>query len=54
MKRGDEPSQTATAGRYIDTFEAEEKIDIAAVQSEIDVLEGELLKIKAKMKGYFK
>jgi type I restriction enzyme M protein len=40
--------------RYIDTFEAEEKIDIAAVQSEIDVLEGELLKIKAKMKGYLK
>lgn len=40
--------------RYIDTFEAEEEIDIRAVQTEIDTLETELVQIKAKMKGYLK
>ncbi|MDI3469786.1 MAG: Type I restriction-modification system, DNA-methyltransferase subunit M [Pseudolabrys sp.] len=40
--------------RYIDTFEAEEEIDIRTVQTEIDALETELVQIKAKMKGYLK
>ena len=40
--------------RYIDTFEAEEEIDIKAVQLEIDTLERELTGIKAKMKSYLK
>lgn len=40
--------------RYIDTFEAEEEIDIKAVQVEIDTLERELTGIKAKMKSYLK
>jgi type I restriction enzyme M protein len=40
--------------RYIDTFEAEEKIDIKAVQAEIDKLETELVDVKAKMGGYLK
>ena len=40
--------------RYIDTFEAEEAVDIKAVQSEISRLEGELTQVKAKMKDYLK
>lgn len=40
--------------RYIDTFEAEEPIDIRAVQTEIETLEAELIQVKAKMKGYLK
>jgi type I restriction enzyme M protein len=40
--------------RYIDTFEAEEEIDIKAVQVEIDTLERELVEIKSKMTGYLR
>jgi type I restriction enzyme M protein len=40
--------------RYVDTFEEEEKIDVAAVQKEIDQLEGELVEVRAKMKQYLK
>jgi type I restriction enzyme M protein len=40
--------------RYIDTFEAEEKIDIKSVQAEIDALETELFQVKATMKRYLK
>jgi type I restriction enzyme M protein len=40
--------------RYIDTFEAEKAIDITVVQSEITLLEGELIQVKAKMKDYLK
>ena len=35
--------------RYVDTFEEEEEIDIDAVQREIDQLEKELSKVRAKM-----
>lgn len=35
--------------RYVDTFEEEEEIDIAAVQKDIDRLEDELSEVKAKM-----
>lgn len=35
--------------RYVDTFEEEEEIDIAAVQVEIEKLEGELVEVRAKM-----
>ncbi|RJQ14649.1 MAG: type I restriction-modification system subunit M [Nitrospiraceae bacterium] len=38
--------------RYVDTFEEEEEIDVAAVQREIDHLEGELVDVRAKMKKY--
>ena len=38
--------------RYVDTFEEEEEIDIAAVQQDIERLEGELLEVRAKMKRY--
>ena len=38
--------------RYVDTFEEEEEIDIAAVQAEIDGLEEELSKVKFRMVGY--
>src|SRR5262249_42276125 len=38
--------------RYVDTFEAEEVIDLKAVQSEIDSLELELTKVKALMKSH--
>ena len=40
--------------RYVDTFEEEEQIDVAAVQKEIDQLEGELVEVRAKMKQYLK
>lgn len=40
--------------RYIDTFEAEEEIDINAVQVEIETLEAELVQVKAAMKAYLK
>lgn len=35
--------------RYVDTFEEEAEIDIVAVQQEIDVLENELVEVRAKM-----
>lgn len=38
--------------RYVDTFEEEEEIDIAAVQKEIDQVEGELAEVREKMKKY--
>ena len=38
--------------RYVDTFEEEEEIDIAAVQQDIERLEGELVEVRAKMKQY--
>jgi type I restriction enzyme M protein len=38
--------------RYVDTFEQEEEIDIAAVQAEIDRLEGELADTRAEMRRY--
>ncbi|MGG6241727.1 type I restriction-modification system subunit M [Nodosilinea sp. AN01ver1] len=38
--------------RYVDTFEEEEEIDIAAVQKEIESLEGQLAQVRSKMVGY--
>lgn len=38
--------------RYVDTYEPEKEIDVAAVQREIDQLEAELADVRAKMKGY--
>ena len=40
--------------RYVDTFEEEEEVDIAAVQQEIDAIEEELVKTRTKMKPYLK
>ena len=40
--------------RYVDTFEEEEEIDIAAVQKEIEQLEGELAEVQKEMKAYLK
>ena len=40
--------------RYVDTFEEEEEIDVAAVEKEIERLEGELIEVRAKMKAYLK
>ena len=40
--------------RYVDTFEPEPEIDIAAVQQEIDQIETELVETQAKMKEYLK
>ena len=40
--------------RYVDTFEAPEEVDIAAVQKEIDGLEDELAGLRAKMRGHLK
>lgn len=38
--------------RYVDTFEKEQEIDIAAVQTEINQLETELQSVKEEMAGY--
>ena len=40
--------------RYVDTFEEEPEIDIAAVQKEIEALEKELKEVQEKMAGYLK
>jgi type I restriction enzyme M protein len=40
--------------RYVDTFEAEEEIDVAALQGDINKLEAQLADVRAKMAGYLK
>jgi type I restriction enzyme M protein len=40
--------------RYVDTFEPEEEINVAAVQADIVRIEGELADVRAKMSGYLK
>lgn len=40
--------------RYVDTFEEEEEIDVAAVEQEIERLEMELVEVRARMKQYLK
>lgn len=40
--------------RYVDTFEEEAEIDVAAVEKEIEQLEAELVAVRAKMKQYLK
>lgn len=40
--------------RYVDTFEPEEEVDVAAVQAEIQQIEGELVKVRAQMQAYLK
>jgi type I restriction enzyme M protein len=40
--------------RYVDTFEAEEEIDVAAVQKDIVRIEAELAEVRSKMAGYLK
>ena len=40
--------------RYVDTFEEEEEIDVAAVEREIERLESELVEVRKRMKQYLK
>lgn len=40
--------------RYVNTFEEEEPIDVAALQREIDDLESELAEVRKEMQGYLK
>ena len=40
--------------RYVDTFEEEAEVDIAAVQKEIEQLEGELKTVKSEIDMYLK
>jgi type I restriction enzyme M protein len=40
--------------RYVDTFEEEEEIDVAAVEREIERLEGELVEVRQRMKQLLK
>jgi type I restriction enzyme M protein len=40
--------------RYVDTFEAEEEIDVAALQQEIYRIEAQLVDVRSKMAGYLK
>jgi type I restriction enzyme M protein len=50
----DENNFNLNIPRYVDTFEEEEEIDIAAVQQEIDSIELQLAETRAKMAGYLK
>lgn len=38
--------------RYVDSLEAEEEIDVAAVQRDVDRIESELAEVRAKMARY--
>jgi len=40
--------------RYVDTFEEEEQIDIAAMQAEIDALDAEYAQVQAQMHAYLR
>ena len=40
--------------RYVDTFEEEEEIDLAAVQAEIDRLDEELAQTRARLRQHLK
>lgn len=40
--------------RYVDTFEAEEEVDLAQVKTEIETLESNLNKVKADIQSYLK
>jgi type I restriction enzyme M protein len=40
--------------RYVDTFEPEEEIDVAALQKEINGIEAELADVRVRMVGYLK
>ena len=40
--------------RYVDTFEPEEEIDVAALQKEINTLEAELTDVRTRMAVYLK
>ena len=40
--------------RYVDTFEPEDEIDVAAVQKDIVRIEAELTEVRAKMAGYLR
>ncbi|MBX3085032.1 MAG: type I restriction-modification system subunit M [Anaerolineae bacterium] len=40
--------------RYVDTFEAEDKIDVRAVQAEINQLESQLVDVKTRMAAYLR
>lgn len=40
--------------RYVDTFEAEEEIDVGALQKDIHRIEAELADVRAKMAGFLK
>lgn len=49
-----ENSYNLNIPRYVDTFEPEEEIDVAAVQKDIVRIEAELADVRAKMTGYLK
>jgi type I restriction enzyme M protein len=40
--------------RYVDTFEVEEEIDVAALQKQIDSIETDLVQVRAKMARFLK
>ena len=45
---------SATRCFYVDTFEPEEEIDVAAVQKDILRIEAELAEVRTKMAEYLK
>ncbi|WP_140987203.1 type I restriction-modification system subunit M [Asticcacaulis tiandongensis] len=40
--------------RYVDSFEAEEEVDVTALQKDISRIEAELIEVRAKMASYLK
>lgn len=54
LKELEENEYNLNIPRYVDTFEEEEPVDIAATQQNIRVLKSELAGVEQKMEGYLK
>lgn len=54
VKEIEENDYNLNIPRYVDTFEEEEQVDIAATQDEINRLKGELVEVERKMNEYLK
>jgi type I restriction enzyme M protein len=54
LKELEENEYNLNIPRYVDTFEEEEPVDIAATQQTIRVLKSELASVEQKMEGYLK
>lgn len=54
LKEVEENDYNLNIPRYVDTFEAEEEIDIAAVMAEIKYLEAKRAELDKEIEGYFK
>jgi type I restriction enzyme M protein len=54
LKEFEENEFNLNIPRYVDTFEPEEEVDVASLQSEINTIETELAEVRARMAGYLR